>query len=175
MLALDISSTSIGYCYARSYGYFDAYGTIHLSSTKDVYRRIAEGHAHICDLIDTYKPAVLISERNSGTHVNGVIKCAWMVGGAILAANLYSIPFVEVSAKAGKKLLSDNGNADKAAMVQAAAKHFGFAAGAVGKHKGAVVWLKHDGSVAYDEHAADALGLLLAYQAEQDNRLLEAA
>lgn len=140
VLALDASSTTIGYC-VRIDGALLT-GTVTMRG--DISQRLAEAYHAVADLLDEYRPATVAIESPVGRFIKAIIPQARVSGAIMLVVALREAELVEVSPAEGKKALAQTGNADKAAMIAAALARFGRV---------------------LDEHQADALGLLLAYEA----------
>jgi Holliday junction resolvasome RuvABC endonuclease subunit len=138
ILALDASSTTIGYCVFD--GAVFAFGEVALSGS-DIADRCRQAHAHLNLLLHTMCAIDLIAIEAPGSMFKKALIPQCRVSGALMAAAaLKGFLVVEVSPAQAKKALAGTGNADKLAMQQAAFRRFGV----------------------HGEHASDALGVALA-------------
>jgi Holliday junction resolvasome RuvABC endonuclease subunit len=138
ILALDASSTTIGYCFYD--GAVLASGEIALKDI-DIAVRCRLAFAHFNGLLELYSlPDVIAIESPVARFGSAVIAQARVSGALLCAASLKQILVVEVAPQLAKKALTGRGNADKAAMM-------------------AVAWERYG---VRGEHASDALGVALA-------------
>jgi len=138
ILALDASSTTIGYCLYD--GTVLDHGEIKLSGA-DIADRCRLAFAQFNGLLALYPlPDVIAIESPVARFGSAVIAQARVSGALLCAASLKHILVVEVAPQLAKKALTGRGNADKAAMMAAARERYGVRG----------------------EHASDALGVALA-------------
>lgn len=138
ILALDASSTTIGYCLYD--GAVLASGQIALKAD-DIAERCRLAYAQLNGLLELYeRPDVIAIESPVARYGSAVIAQARVSGALLCAASLAQLMVVEVTPQAAKKALTGRGNADKGLMQSRA----GFKYGITG------------------EHASDALGVALA-------------
>jgi len=137
ILALDASSTSIGYCVYGG-GVIDS-SEITLTG-KDIAQRCRQAHAALGLILEAHPEIDVIAiEAPVARFAKSVIPQARVSGALFALAGLRDINIIEISPTEAKRALTGKGNADKHMMQSAAA--------------------------AYDvtgEHAADALGVALA-------------
>jgi len=138
ILALDASSTTIGYCFYD--GAVLASGEIGLKHS-DIAVRCRLAFAQFNGLLELYQlPDVIAIESPVARFGSAVIAQARVSGALLCAASLKQILVVEVAPQLAKKALAGRGNADKTAMMAAAWERYGVRG----------------------EHASDALGVALA-------------
>jgi len=139
ILALDASSTMIGYCVYD--GTIVASGEIALKHT-DIAVRCRLAFAQFNGLIELYPLPfdVIAIESPVARFGSAVIAQARVSGALLVAASLAQLMVVEVAPAAAKKALAGKGNADKKLMQAAAWERYGVRG----------------------EHAADAVGIALA-------------
>jgi Holliday junction resolvasome RuvABC endonuclease subunit len=137
ILALDASSTTIGYCVYWNEAVLD-HGEIKLTGT-DIAERCRQAHAALNLILSTAPDVDAIAiEAPASPHKKSLIPQCRVSGALMAAAALKGLMVVEVTPQAGKIALTGKGNADKAAM-QARARAYGVTG----------------------EHEADALGVAL--------------
>jgi crossover junction endodeoxyribonuclease RuvC len=140
LLALDISSTNIGYVVWTG-DMVDLAGTIVLKSPI-LMRRLIAAQPQIEALIEQVQPdAVAYEGPAHRTSALSMVAQQRMVGVALLSAGLRRIEAIEIAPASAKKALTGNGHAKKEQMMF---------------HAGQLV------GVQIDEHQADALGVALA-------------
>ena len=138
LLALDISSTNIGYVVWDGDG-AETVGTLTLKG--DLLARIVAAQPQIEALVERVQPDAIAYEGPAHrAHALSMVAQQRMVGIALLIAGLRKIPLVEIAPSAAKKALSGNGNANKQMMEMCAGAYLS----------------------GHDEHQADALGVALA-------------
>lgn len=138
ILALDASSTMLGYCVYD--GAVVASGQIALKDP-DIAVRCRLAYAQLNGLLELYgQPDVLAIESPVARFGSAVIAQARVSGALLCAASLRSLLVVEVAPQLAKKALAGKGNASKVDMMCAAWPRYGVRG----------------------EHAADALGVALA-------------
>jgi crossover junction endodeoxyribonuclease RuvC len=139
LLALDASSTAIGYCLLVD-GRLVASGTVLLPKRVAIGARCAAAQAAFDRLWQQHGPTRIAIE-GPAFHVQPMALIAQqrVAGVLLLAAWKHGLSVAEVAPSAAKKALTGKGNADKGMMRGAAA-----------------IW-----GVIGDEHAADALGVAL--------------
>jgi crossover junction endodeoxyribonuclease RuvC len=138
LLALDISSTNIGYVVWDG----DAAtltGTLALKG--DLLARIVAAQPRVEALVEQVQPdAVAYEGPAHRAHALSMIAQQRMVGIVLLIAGMRRLPLIEIAPAAAKKALSGNGNANKQMMELCAGAYL----------------------TGHDEHQADALGVALA-------------
>ena len=152
ILALDASSTMIGFCLYD--GAVLAHGEIALKHT-DIAERCRLAYAQFNGLLELYPlPDVVAIESPVARFGSAVIAQARVSGALLCAASLAQLLVVEITPAAAKKALANYGNASKELMQACAWEHYGVRG----------------------EHASDALGVALATVGKVTiERLLEAA
>jgi Holliday junction resolvasome RuvABC endonuclease subunit len=137
ILALDASSTTIGYCVYD--GTVLDHGEIKLTGT-DIADRCRQAHAALNLILSTAPDVDAIAiEAPASPHKKSLIPQCRVSGALMAAAALKGLMVVEVTPQAGKIALAGKGNASKDTMM-ARAHAYGVAG----------------------EHASDALGVALA-------------
>lgn len=137
ILALDASSTTIGWCVYD--GQPRDHGEILLTG-RDIGERCRQAYAALGLLLLNHADVDVIAlESPVARFAKAVIPQARVSGAILTAAALKQVPVKEIEPSVAKRALTGKGNADKAAMRAAA-----LVRGVVG------------------EHAADALGIALA-------------
>lgn len=164
ILALDISSTAMGWCYAhperRPVAKSIALGTTRV----DIADRCAKAQAEVALLIAACGDIDCVAIEAPVAQYAAAIIAQCRVAGAVLAElRAHGLTWCEVSPAAAKRALSGAGNADKKAMLEAAAPHFGHDALFLEIEQRRGLWAAWMNSyLVYDEHAADALGIAIA-------------
>jgi Holliday junction resolvasome RuvABC endonuclease subunit len=140
-LAFDMSSTSIGWV-AWNDGSATAHGTVNLGKFP-LAARLVLAEIAIVSLLERHQPVRVAFEGGAkgSRHVNTVQALQRAAGVLVLCATRLGVPTVEIAPSQGKKALTGKGKSDKEQMLEFAAKYL-------------------DG--AFDEHAADAVGIALA-------------
>lgn len=138
LLALDISSTNIGWCLYAD-GSPKAHGTLKLKG--DLHQRIALTEPLIEDLVRRLKPDRVAIEAPAYSRNTATVAQQRCCGVVLLVLGRHKLATVEIAPNTAKKALSGSGRADKKAMIAAARDYL-------------------DGQ--FDEHAADALAVALA-------------
>lgn len=139
ILALDASSTQIGYClYQRT---VIASGEIGLKDP-DIAVRCRLAYAQFNGLLAVLprRPDVIAIESPVARFASAVIPQARVSGALMVAASLAELLVLEVAPQLAKRALAGKGSASKAMMMAAAWSRYGIRG----------------------EHAADALGIALA-------------
>jgi Holliday junction resolvasome RuvABC endonuclease subunit len=140
-LALDMSSTSIGWV-AWNDSTATAHGTVNLGN-RPLAQRLVVAEIAIMSLLERHQPACVAFEGGAkgSRHVNAVQALQRAAGVLVLCATRAGVPTVEIAPLQGKKALTGKGKSDKEQMIAFASKYL---------------------SGAFDEHAADAVGIALA-------------
>jgi Holliday junction resolvasome RuvABC endonuclease subunit len=140
-LAFDMSSTSIGWV-AWNDSAALAHGTVNLGN-RPLALRLVLAEIAIVNLLERYEPARVAFEGGAkgSRHVNTVQALQRAAGVLVLCATRLGVPTVEIAPAQGKKALTGKGKSDKDQMLAFASKYL------IG---------------AFDEHAADAVGIALA-------------
>jgi crossover junction endodeoxyribonuclease RuvC len=142
LLALDISSTNIGYIVWDG-DTVTLFGTIVIKG--ELFDRLIKAHPQIEALIDRAQPDAVAYEGPAyKTSAMAMIAQQRMVGIALLVAGLRRLPVMEIAPATAKKALTGAGNANKHIMQFHANQY----ADRV--------------DVPFDEHQADALGVAMA-------------
>ena len=164
ILALDISSTAIGWCYLQPDRAPLAKSIALGTSKNDIADRCAKAQAEVglllaaCGSIDCVAIEAPVAQYASSI----IAQCR--VAGAVLAElSAHGLAWCEVAPTAAKRALTGRGDAKKLQMLQSAAPHFNQDALFLefAERRGRWAAWMNDFCV-YDEHAADALGLALA-------------
>jgi Holliday junction resolvasome RuvABC endonuclease subunit len=163
ILALDISSTWLGWCYLQD-DRAPLAKSIALGGKLDIAARCAKAQAEVslllaaCGSVDC-----VVIEAPVFQYANAAIAQCRVAGAVLAELSAHTLAWCEVAPAAVKRALTGRGDAKKLQMLQAAASHFNhdplfleFA-----ERRGVWAAWMHDVCV-YDEHAADALGLALA-------------
>jgi Holliday junction resolvasome RuvABC endonuclease subunit len=145
ILALDMSSTTIGVCYDGQPRL-----TIRLRGD-DIASRCQQAQHAMANLIATLRDIDLVAVEAPASHHNGSLIPQMRASGAVLVAiHAAGLAWVEISPTKVKKALTGKGNATKGQMIAAAQAALG---------------------EPVDEHAADAYGLWRAAQALKVERI----
>lgn len=116
IVGLDLSLTSTGVALPDGHTV-----TLHPKQYAVTGRRLNELWGLLYPLLDRHRPDVAVVEGYAyGANMPGSERRAEWVGCARLALERFRIPHIDVPPKKLKKWATGNGNADKAAMVQAA-------------------------------------------------------
>lgn len=116
IIGLDLSLTSTGVALPDG-----TTTTIRPRNYAQTGRRLNELFGLLVPYLDRQRPQVAIIEGYSfGSNMRGYARRAEWVGCARLALERFRVPYVDVPPASLKKYATDHGNADKAAMVQAA-------------------------------------------------------
>ena len=160
ILALDASSTMIGYCVYD--GTVLDHGEIKLTGT-DIADRCRQAHAALNLILATAPDVDAVAiEAPAASHKKGLIPQCRVSGALMAAAALKGLLVVEVTPAVAKQALAKKGDATKAEMLRAAALYFGYQADALEYlcHRGE--WGAWGAVRQFSEHEADALGVALA-------------
>ncbi len=163
ILALDISSTAIGWCYLQD-DRTPLAKSIALGGKLDIAARCAKAQAEVSLLLAACGSVDCVAiEAPVAQHASSVIAQCRVAGAVLAELSAHTLAWCEVAPSVAKRALTTHGNADKAAMLKAAAPHFGHDVLVLEIEKRRGLWAAWRGEQAvYDEHAADALGLALA-------------
>lgn len=159
ILGLDMSSTCIGFALIED-GKPSAGGYEELKG-KNIAARAVQAAHYVGRLFALHQPELTVLESPVGQHTKAIIPQARVSGAVLARLHVCEALWDEVAPSVAKVALAGKGNADKAAMVAAAAARLGLP-GAPAVVKGKAVWRKADGSIALTEDEADALGVALA-------------
>ena len=163
ILALDISSTWLGWCYLQP-DRAPLAKSIALGSKADIAARCAKAQAEVGLLIAACGSVDCVAiEAPVAQYANAVIAQCRVAGAVLGELHAHQLAWCEVAPAAAKRALTGRGDAKKLQMLQSAAPHFNqdtlfleFA-----ERRGVwAAWMNE--YCVYDEHAADALGLALA-------------
>lgn len=164
ILALDISSTTIGWCWLQP-DRTPLAKSIALGSSKvDIADRCVKAQSEValliaaCGAIDCAAIEDFVWMSPTATIPQALVK------GAVLAElRAHGLAYCMIAPASAKRVLAGNGGADKQQMLTAAAPRFGhdplFLEIACRRGLWAA-WMND--RLIYDEHAADALGIALA-------------
>lgn len=163
ILALDISSTFLGWCYLHP-AQRPLARSIVLGAKLDIADRCAKAQAEValllaaCDDIDC-----VAIEAPVFAHASAIIAQCRVAGAVLAEVRAHGLTWCEVSPASAKRALADAGNADKKQMLTAAAAHFGHDPLFLEIECRRGLWAAWmNDRLIYDEHAADALGVALA-------------
>ena len=163
ILALDISSTAIGWCYLQD-DRAPLAKSIALGSKADIAARCAKAQAEVglliaaCGSIDS-----VVIEAPVVQYANSVIAQCRVAGAVLAELSAHGLAWCEIAPAVAKRALTGRGDAKKRQMLEAAAWRFGHDALFLEFAERRGVWAAWKGEACvYDEHAADALGLALA-------------
>lgn len=137
ILALDASSTMIGYCLYD--GAVITSGELTLKDP-DIAVRCAAAYAQLNSWLDYWQPDVVAIEAPVARFAKALIPQVRVSGALMVAASLRGILVLEIAPSAAKAVLCGSGAASKEAMQAAAWERYGVRG----------------------EHAADAVGIALA-------------
>ena len=163
ILALDISSTAIGWCWMRADGVPLA-KSIALGTKADIAARCAKAQTEVALLLTACTAIDCVAvEAPVALYPNAVIAQCRVAGAVLAELSAHGLAWCEIAPTSAKRALTGRGDAKKLQMLQAAAPHFRhdplcleFA-----ERRGVwAAWMRD--TCVYDEHAADALGLALA-------------
>ncbi len=161
ILGLDISSSSIGWCF---YDGSDAQsGTINLKADQ-IAQKLALAELAIDDLVRRLRPSTAAIEGGVFSFASAIIPQQRVAGVVLLTLHKAGLIYQEITPTAAKKALTDKGKASKEEMIDAARCHLTTSLNwHIVKRKGTFCCVDaRDGSVLFDEHAADALAVALA-------------
>lgn len=149
VIGLDISSTNTGYCIMESTGdklSIIKYGNLIPSKKYSQTEKILFMHNEVDDIINKYKPTVMIAEdQHYGRNVKTLKFLSRVAGGIVLLSAQNKMELVEYSPKEIKKALFGDGKASKEDMVQSARDKFKIS------------------DPLLDDNAADAIGAAYTY------------
>ncbi len=163
ILALDISSTAIGWCYLQD-DRAPLAKSIALGGKADIAARCAKAQAEAglllaaCGSVDC-----VVIEAPVFQYANAAIAQCRVAGAVLAEVRAHGLAWCEIAPAAAKRALTGRGDAKKLQMLQAAAHRFGHDAlflEFAERHGVWAAWMND--RLIYDEHAADALGLALA-------------
>ncbi len=138
ILALDASSTKIGYVYWD--GSVLSRGTIDLPGKLPIEERCQRAYGWIDDIVRFRRPDVVAIESPVARFAKALIPQARVSGAIMAICALRKLLVHEITPAEAKMALTGKGNADKIAMMDAAVAY----------------------GISGDEHQADALGIALA-------------
>ena len=163
ILALDISSTAIGWCYLQD-DRTPLAKSIALGGKLDIAARCAKAQAEVglliaaCGSVDC-----VVIEAPVFQYANAAIAQCRVTGTMLAELSAHALAWCEVAPSAAKRALTGRGDAKKLQMLQSAAPHFHQDALFLEFAERRGVWAAWmNDRLIYDEHAADALGLALA-------------
>jgi len=162
IFAFDCSSKAIGWCLYN--GSVQARGVIRLDPKADISERCLTAKSEIGVLLMRYPVDAVALESPVVRYGSSIpqIRIGAMV---LLACAEYSLAWCEVTPTAGKKALTEDGDATKREMLEAAAVYFGYDAAVLAYRCYREEWIAElHGVVVLYEHEADALGLALSMQ-----------
>lgn len=159
LLALDISSKAIGWCYYD--GAVRDRGVAYLQHA-DINHRCRLARAYVAGLIALHPSLDAVAIESPASPHKGALIPQCLVSGAIRSyvAEL-DIAICDIPPQHAKQALAKQGNAAKDAMLTEAAQHLGY--GDVTAMRRGGCWYAYSGGVeVYSEHVADAVGVALA-------------
>lgn len=163
ILALDISSTAIGWCYLQD-DRAPLAKSIALGGKADIAARCAKAQAEAglllaaCGSVDC-----VVIEAPVFQYANAAIAQCRVAGAVLAEVRAHGLAWCEIAPAAAKRALTGRGDAKKRQMLESAAHRFGHDAlflEFAERHGVWAAWMND--RLIYDEHAADALGLALA-------------
>lgn len=162
ILALDVSSTTLGYCFYD--GAAQAHGTILLQHA-DINHRCRLGRAQVAGLIVLHPDIDAVAIEGPASPHKGALIPQCLVSGAIRSyvAEL-NIAICDIPPQHAKQALADKGNATKQDMLRAAAPHFGYDPETLVyrcRRGEWAAWLDGCAVPEFGEHEADGLGVAL--------------
>lgn len=137
LLALDASSTNIGWCIWDGSN-AEAHGTIRLSG--NLVERLCLAETAISALLDKHAPGAIALEAPAFSRTSELVSQQRVAGVLLLVVTRRGYLSLEIAPSQAKKVLTGNGRAKKPEMIAAARLHM----------------------PTCDEHAADALAVALA-------------
>jgi len=160
-IAIDGSSTTLGWVLAED-GKRRFSGTYKLRG--DIEERIQRAYLFTLGLLKQWSPDVLITEAPAGNFKKGLIPQVRVNGVIILACRQEGVLWCEVTPSQAKKALTGGGKAEKQDMLCAAAYHLGYNGAELVYVQRSGIWraIDIDQSCLFDEHEADAVGVMLA-------------
>ncbi len=163
ILALDISSTAIGWCWLER-GRAPLAKSIALGSKVDIAARCAKAQAEVALLLAACGSVDCVAiEAPVAQHASSVIAQCRVAGAVLAELSAHNLAWCEIAPAAAKRALTGRGDAKKRQMLESAAPHFGHDALFLEFAERRGVWAAWmNDRLIYDEHAADALGLALA-------------
>jgi Holliday junction resolvasome RuvABC endonuclease subunit len=160
ILALDISSTAIGWCLRNSA--VVSHGVVRLDPKQCIGARCVAARNEITDLLLWRRPDVLAIESPVARFAKAIIPQCRVSGALLELAARLDVLACEVTPAAAKLALVGDGGASKQQMLEAAAEHFGYKDRALAYVKQRGDWCAvSDGVVVFWEHEADALGVAI--------------
>lgn len=163
ILALDISSTAIGWCYLQD-DRTPLAKSIALGSKADIAGRCAKAQAEVglliaaCGSVDC-----VVIEAPVFQYANAAIAQCRVAGAVLAELSAHGLAWCEIAPAAAKRALTGRGDAKKRHMLESAAHRFGHDALFLEFAERRGVWAAWmNDRLIYDEHAADALGLALS-------------
>ena len=163
ILALDISSTAIGWCYLQD-DRAPLAKSIALGGKADIAARCAKAQAEVglliaaCGSVDC-----VVIEAPVFQYANSAIAQCRVAGAVLAELSAHNLAWCEIAPSVAKRALTGRGDAKKLHMLQSAAHYFNQDALFLEFAERRGVWAAWMNEYCvYDEHAADALGLALA-------------
>lgn len=163
ILALDISSTWLGWCYLQP-DRAPLAKSIALGGKADIAARCAKAQVETGLLLAACGSVDCVAiEAPVAQYASAVIAQSRVAGAVLAQLSAYGLAWCEIAPAVAKRALTGRGDAKKRHMLEAAAHRFGHDALFLEFAERRGVWAAwmNDYCV-YDEHAADALGLALA-------------
>lgn len=163
ILALDISSTAIGWCYLQD-DRAPLAKSIALGGKNDIAARCAKAQAEVGLLIAACGSVDCVAiEAPVFQYANAAIAQCRVAGAVLAELSAHNLAWCEIAPSVAKRALTGRGDAKKKQMLEAAAHRFGHDALFLEFAERRGVWAAWmNDRLIYDEHAADALGLALA-------------
>lgn len=155
ILGLDMSSTTIGYALIGGDAP-PAWG--HLTLSGDIAQRCEAARSGVSRLLSDHRPALVVIESPVARFAKALLPQARVSGAVLALLAQRSALWQEVAPAVAKRVLTGDGAASKAQMVEAAAQRLGLD-GDIVTIKGKVTLL--DVAPALTEDEADAYALAL--------------
>ena len=163
ILALDASSTTLGWCVLAP-GRPPLAKTIVLGSSRDdIALRCLRAQQELALLIAASAPDAIAIEKWVWRFPNTTIPQVLVQGALLAELQAHNLAYAVIQPSEGKQALTGAGVASKREMLEAAAPHFGYDTLLLRYEERRGLWYAVQcGAVVYDEHAADALGIAIA-------------
>jgi Holliday junction resolvasome RuvABC endonuclease subunit len=160
ILALDISSTAIGWCFRNSA--VVSRGVIRLSLNQHIGARCCVARDALEKLLDQHAVDLVAIESPVARFASAIIPQCRVSGALLELVARLDVLACEVAPAVAKLALTGDGAASKQQMLEAAAAHFGYKDRALAYVKRRGDWCAvSDGAAAFWEHEADALGVAI--------------
>jgi len=164
ILALDVSSTAIGWCYLQPDQRPIAKSIALGGRQTDIADRCLQAQQQVALLIAACGSIDAVAIEAPVAQYAAAIIAQCRVSGAVLAeVRAHGLTWCEIAPAAAKRALAASGGASKAEMLAAAAPHLGLDTLFLEIEQRRGLWgAWMNDRLIYDEHAADALGIGLS-------------